>query len=203
MLGLSCSTWGLRWGVLDLSLWHVSFFLVMSCRFSLCSCGTQVPEHMGSVVCGMRALLLRCVSSVVVARGFSCPATCGILVPRPMIEPTSPALEGRFFTTGPPGSPLDVLTTINFCLLSLSPSLSVSASLFSPWVVWLEAHQHVFIFSKINSFTYFSIVFLFSILLIFSLMLIFSFFLAYFFFLSIYLFIYGCVGSSFLCEGFL
>ena len=27
----------------------------------------------------------------------------GILVPPPEIEPTSPALEGRFLTTGPPG----------------------------------------------------------------------------------------------------
>ena len=28
---------------------------------------------------------------------------CGILVPQPGIEPTSPALEGRFSTIGPPG----------------------------------------------------------------------------------------------------
>ncbi len=27
---------------------------------------------------------------------------CGILVPRPGIEPTSPALEGEVLTTGPP-----------------------------------------------------------------------------------------------------
>ena len=37
------------------------------------------------------------------ARGFSCSAACGILVPPPGIEPASPALEGRFLTTGPPG----------------------------------------------------------------------------------------------------
>ena len=30
---------------------------------------------------------------------------CGILVPEPGIEPTSPALVGRFLTTGPPGKP--------------------------------------------------------------------------------------------------
>ena len=53
--------------------------------------------------CGAQALLLRRTSSVVVARGLSCPAACGNLVPRPGIEPTSPALEGGFFTTGPPG----------------------------------------------------------------------------------------------------
>ena len=54
----------------------------------LFSCGTQAPEHMGSVVA---------------ARGLSCPAACGILVPRPGIKPASPALEGGFLTTGPPG----------------------------------------------------------------------------------------------------
>ena len=40
-----------------------------------------------------------------VARGLlsSCCAACGILVPRPGIDPASPALEGRFLTAGPPG----------------------------------------------------------------------------------------------------
>ena len=32
-----------------------------------------------------------------------CPMACGILGPRPGIEPMSPALQGRFLTTGPPG----------------------------------------------------------------------------------------------------
>ena len=32
---------------------------------------------------------------------LSCPTACGILVPQAGIEPTSPALEGRFLTTGP------------------------------------------------------------------------------------------------------
>ena len=55
----------------------------------LSSCGTQALE---------------CAGSVVVVRGLSCPATAyGILVPRTGIEPVSPALEGRFLTTGPPG----------------------------------------------------------------------------------------------------
>ena len=52
---------------------------------------------------GAWALSLRHVSSVVVACGLSCPEACGILVPLPGIEPMSPALEGGFFTTGPPG----------------------------------------------------------------------------------------------------
>ena len=46
---------------------------------------------------------MRCASSVVVVCGLSCPAACGILVPGPGIEPTSPAAESGFFTTGPPG----------------------------------------------------------------------------------------------------
>ena len=41
--------------------------------------------------------------SFVATRGLSCPAACGILVPRPGIEPTSPTLEGGFLTTGSPG----------------------------------------------------------------------------------------------------
>ena len=34
--------------------------------------------------------------------GLSCTMACGILVPRPGIEPMSPVLENRFLTTGPP-----------------------------------------------------------------------------------------------------
>ena len=41
--------------------------------------------------------------SVVVNGVLSCPAACGILVPQPEMEPMSPALEGRFLTTGPCG----------------------------------------------------------------------------------------------------
>ena len=40
------------------------------------------------------------------AHGLHCPATCGILVPRPGIKPKCPALEGGFLTTGPPGKSL-------------------------------------------------------------------------------------------------
>ena len=67
------------------------------------SCSTQGPSlpHMGS---GMWALSLQRVGfSLVAACGLGCPTACGILVPRPGIEPPSPALEGRFLTTGPPG----------------------------------------------------------------------------------------------------
>ena len=41
--------------------------------------------------------------AVATAPRLSGPKACGILVPRPGIEPTSFALEGGFLTTGPPG----------------------------------------------------------------------------------------------------
>ena len=93
--GLSCCTWALRcstWAFLQ--LWRAG-----SRASELCSCGAQ-------------ALSLRHSSSVVVACELSCPAACGILVPRPGIEPTSPALEGRFFTTGPAGKSLDIFKNL-------------------------------------------------------------------------------------------
>ena len=44
-----------------------------------------------------------CMDFLVVARGFSCSAACGTLVPRPGIKPESLTLVGRFLATGPPG----------------------------------------------------------------------------------------------------
>ena len=69
----------------------------------LSSCEARTPGRLGSVFCGTWALSLRRVNSVVVAWRLSCPAACGILVPWSGIESVSPALESRFFTTGPPG----------------------------------------------------------------------------------------------------
>ena len=37
---------------------------------------------------------------------FFCRAACGILVPRPGIEPTPPAMGARSLNTGPPGKSL-------------------------------------------------------------------------------------------------
>ena len=54
------------------------------------------------VNCIMQDLLSRCAGSLVVALGLSGPSACGILVPGPGIKPVFPALQGRFFTTGPP-----------------------------------------------------------------------------------------------------
>ena len=43
---------------------------------------------------------------VVATLAFSCSTAYAILVPRTGIEPTSSALQGGFFTAGPPGKPL-------------------------------------------------------------------------------------------------
>ena len=45
------------------------------------------------------------IASLIVACGLHRPMACGLLVPQPGIEPTSPAsmLQDRFLTTGPPG----------------------------------------------------------------------------------------------------
>ena len=54
--------------------------------------------------------------------GFVAPAACGILVPQPGIEPTSPALEGGFLTTGPPGKSQD--SSYFFTVIQTFPRLS-------------------------------------------------------------------------------
>ena len=41
------------------------------------------------------------------ASGLNAPTAC-VLVPQPGIEPTSPALEGRFLTAGPAGKSLNL-----------------------------------------------------------------------------------------------
>ena len=86
----SCGTW-----VFSLQLWHTG-----SRAHGLCSL-----QHAGSLVemcglssCGSWAYQLPCGM-----RDLSSPVACGILVPRPGIEPASPALQDGFFTTGPPG----------------------------------------------------------------------------------------------------
>ena len=99
------------------SLRRTGFSLVVACGFFLPSCGTWAPECMGPVVCGMQALSLRRTSSVVVARRLSCPVACGILVPRPGIEPASLALEGGFSTTGPPAKSQEYFFCISQALL--------------------------------------------------------------------------------------
>jgi len=83
-LGLCCGAWALV-AAHGLSLVAVSRLLIEA--------ASLVAEH---------GLYLEHVDSAVVAHRLSCLATCGVLVPRPGVEP-APALAGGFLTTGPPG----------------------------------------------------------------------------------------------------
>ena len=58
----------------------------------------------------MHQVLVTARGILIVAHGLSsCPKASGILVPRPGVEPSSPALEGGFWTTSPPGKSLNLL----------------------------------------------------------------------------------------------
>ena len=50
----------------------------------------------------LRQVLVASLGIFVAVRRLSCPVACGILVPQQGVQPMSPALEGRFLTTGPP-----------------------------------------------------------------------------------------------------
>ena len=79
---LRCAGFSLRWLLL---LWSTG-----SRRVGFSSCGTRALERRLSS-CGSRAQLL-----------------CGMWdLPRPGLEPVSPALAGGFLTTAPPGKPLE------------------------------------------------------------------------------------------------
>ena len=78
VLGPGCDMWDLLLAVHRLQLWHVGSVVAVH--------RLQYLQHEGSLdvacrvpSCGVRAL--ECASSVVVAHGLSCSATCWILVP--------------------------------------------------------------------------------------------------------------------------
>ena len=62
---------------------------------------------------------------------------CGILVPWPGIKPTSPALEGRFLTTGPPGKSLSWFSS----WLHLSFSLLIHSFILSFYIDWIPTED--------------------------------------------------------------
>ena len=84
---------------------------------------------------------LKCVSSVVVLHRLSCPSACEILVPQTGIEPTSPALQGRLLTTGPPGKSWEQISYTRYFDQLLGYSLLISnflrqwLSMFWPWPI--------------------------------------------------------------------
>ena len=87
-LSLSCGMWDVHCVMRDLLMWCVDS-----------GCGTQAPEHVGSV-----AAMLE----------LSCSKACGILVPQPGMKPTSPALQGEFLALDHQGIPMDFLK-VSFC----------------------------------------------------------------------------------------
>ena len=60
----------------------------------------------------MRDLLLQCPGSAVAVLRLIHPAACEILVPQSGIKPASPAQQGGFLTTGPPGKSLTVILSL-------------------------------------------------------------------------------------------
>ena len=76
--------------------------------------GLQYLLHLGSVAVVPR---LKSIGSVIVAHRLSCPGACGIFLDQGM-EFVSPALQGRFSTTGSPGKP-------NICYTMKSQSFAM------------------------------------------------------------------------------
>ena len=75
-----------------ISFLKISVYLLFGCVESSCNSQSLSLCHMGSFT---------------VLHGLSCPEACGILAPRPRIEPRPPALEAHeVLTSGPPGKPL-------------------------------------------------------------------------------------------------
>ena len=104
-------------------LLRAGFLQLRQAGATLC-CSAWASHCGGFSCCGARVLGAR--TSVVVARGLSscgswalelrlssCGARAQLLrsrwdLPRPGLEPVSPALAGRFLTTAPPGKPLNI-----------------------------------------------------------------------------------------------
>ena len=82
-----CSNWVLK-NIIETLLFY---FLLNVLKFNFIYLAASA-KHCGTWV------------SLVVVDGLCCPKTCGISVSQPGIEPMCPALEGRFLTTGLPGT---------------------------------------------------------------------------------------------------
>ena len=111
------------------------YWVFVAAHRLLSRCGTWAPECMGSIVRTPR---------------IGWPTACGILVPQPGTEPTSPTLESGFLTTGPPGkSPtgwvLIVLWSTSIlhylevcCVEETFPEILISLSEVSPLMLALH-----------------------------------------------------------------
>ena len=85
-----------------------------------------------------QALCCAVQTSLVVAQGLSCPMACGILVPQPGIEPLSPAWDGGFFMSGPPGKSQEFLRVLEKFITKSSYKCMLNftrhAKLFPQWL---------------------------------------------------------------------
>ena len=102
------------------------------------------------LICGMRdlcwvmqTLQLWHKRSVVEVHGLSCSVACGILVPHPEVKPISPALQGGFLTTAPPGTSLCQLSSgiLEASAVQLNWVPSVSWAKPQKWVAVCLAQQ--------------------------------------------------------------
>ena len=83
--------------------------------------------------CGAQASLLVTCSLPSLVQGLSgCPIACGILVPCPGIVPMPPALEGRFLSTGPLGSPTENYWRLFDHIYGFISGVSVALFVFMP-----------------------------------------------------------------------
>ena len=142
------------------SLYHVESFS-RQCTDSICgmsgsvllACGlwstwASVVVAPGLSACG--------VGSVVVMHGLRCSAACRILVPQPGIKPVSSALQGRFFTTGPPGTSL-FFSLINvrwicFWVNNYGPFYQLAMFLFFLFCYfkwYLSKHTYTYVFAHL------------------------------------------------------
>ena len=109
--------------IIILFIGNQSHSLFFSCVISILPCDTKLHIFLHFLTFFLRlfGFLFVCfywlcwVFTAVWRLSSSCvsppyPPAWGIIVPQPGMEPTSPALEGRFLTTGPPGKSLHILT---------------------------------------------------------------------------------------------
>ena len=117
-MGLSCHTKDLCCDMRDLLLWGVDSLVVVNV---LSSCGSQAPELWDQLFAAHR---------------LSCPVAWGILASKSGIESMSPALQGRFLTTGPPGKSSWLLFLIYRWINRSIETFSTSPMFNRKWQSW-------------------------------------------------------------------